>query len=163
MKEDAIIFLCGTGGHKEQTKRLRLILEEKLKSKEILSIGILEKNTNLENMDKSYEILPVRDKNCRYKNLYMFPQSVFSSVIITLKILFKYRVKLMISTGPGIAVIPAIIFKIFKKKIIFIETWSRFEKASSTGKFMYRIADYFIIQNIELKEIYPKAIYGGRL
>ncbi|MDD2698435.1 MAG: hypothetical protein PHF17_06500 [Arcobacteraceae bacterium] len=68
----------------------------------------------------------------------------------------KYDVKAVVSTGPGIV---SLFFKIFGKKIVFVETWSRFETKSMTGK----IADKFYIQNKSLQKHYPKAIYGGLL
>ena len=54
-------------------------------------------------------------------------------------------------------------FKLFNSKIVFIESWSRFEKASFAGKFIYPIANLFLIQNKELSSVYPKSKYSGRL
>ena len=53
--------------------------------------------------------------------------------------------------------------KLFNSKIVFIESWSRFEKASFAGKFIYPIANLFLIQNKELSSVYPKSKYSGRL
>jgi len=80
-----------------------------------------------------------------------------------LSILKNYQVKGLVSTGPGMVVLPAIIFKLLGKKVIFLESWSRFYTPSLTGKIMYRIADTFYIQNETLQSTYPKAIFSGRL
>ncbi|HAO9336376.1 TPA: polysaccharide biosynthesis protein, partial [Escherichia coli] len=48
-------------------------------------------------------------------------------------------------------------------KVIYIETWSRFTTYSLSGRIMYRLSNKFYIQNKSLLELYPKAIYSGRL
>ena len=53
--------------------------------------------------------------------------------------------------------------KLLGKKIIFIESWSRIYKKSSSGKFAYLFANLFFVQWPEMKKQYPKAIYAGRL
>jgi hypothetical protein len=84
--------------------------------------------------------------------------------MIKISLLLLLRGQLIIvSTGPGIAIIPAIIFRLFKKLVIHVETWSRFYSKSLTGMIMYPVSDIFIIQNIELQCFYKRAIYAGRL
>ena len=61
------------------------------------------------------------------------------------------------------AVVPSIIFRLLGKKVVYIESWSRFYTASATGIFMYRIANQFYVQNEPMLKRYPKAIYSGRL
>jgi len=46
---------------------------------------------------------------------------------------------------------------------VHVETWSRFETRSWTGRVMYRIADRFYVQNREQKRHYPHSIFGGLL
>ena len=61
-------------------------------------------------------------------------------------------------------VIPSILIaKLFKKKVIYIETFARVNTASKTGRFVYKFADLFIVQWEELKKIYPNAVYGGSI
>ena len=75
----------------------------------------------------------------------------------------KYNVLAVVSTGPGIAIVVSLFFKIFLVKIIFIETWSRFNTKSLTGTIMYKISNKFYIQNKSLQSIYPNSIYSGLL
>ncbi|WP_081652368.1 PssD/Cps14F family polysaccharide biosynthesis glycosyltransferase [Cyclobacterium qasimii] len=79
------------------------------------------------------------------------------------KIKKKYDVLSVISTGPGLAIPFSFLFKRGHSKIVFIETWSRFETQSYAGKVMYRLADKFYIQNKSQVKFYPKAIYSGLL
>jgi UDP-N-acetylglucosamine:LPS N-acetylglucosamine transferase len=81
-----------------------------------------------------------------------------------MKINQKHSVKAVISTGPGISILTALFFKLFTKaKVIHVETWSRFYSKSLTGRILYRLSDFFFVQNEELLKLYPKAIYRGRL
>ena len=68
-----------------------------------------------------------------------------------------------VSTGPGIAIVPALLLRLRGVKVVHIETWSAFYRKSLTGRVMKRIAHRFIVQNKELLGTYPDAEYGGRL
>lgn len=72
------------------------------------------------------------------------------------------RPDVIISTGAGMAY-PTLYFakKIFKAKIIFIESAAAVVDATKTAKKVYPISDLFLIQWEELKSIFPKAIYTG--
>lgn len=79
-------------------------------------------------------------------------------------ILLKERPTAVITTGAGIAVPTCLIAKIFfGSKIIFIESLSRVESPSMTGKTLYPIADLFIVQWKSLLKFYTKAVYGTPL
>ena len=69
----------------------------------------------------------------------------------------------MVSTGPGIAILPAILTRSFGGKVVHIETWSRFYSKSMTGKVMYFLANKFYVQNQSLLKLYKQAIYSGKL
>ena len=53
--------------------------------------------------------------------------------------------------------------KLFRSKIIYIETFANRNRKTATGKLIYPIADLFIVQWEEMKELYPKAVYGGAI
>ena len=68
---------------------------------------------------------------------------------------------MVISTG-ALATIPmSIIAKIFKKKVIFIESFAKISSPTITGKLVYKFADQFYVQLESLKEFYPNAICKG--
>lgn len=161
MKTKSILFIYGVGGHKEQMKRLTNILNFDLK--EFQKIALIEKGANIDFFDKTYSMPPARDKYSHIKSLITLPYFLIYSFFIIFKILLSTNTKIIISTGPGIVFIPSLIFRLLGKKVIFIETWSRFNTTSFTGKLMYKIANVFYVQNKELLNLYPKAIYSGRL
>lgn len=160
MKTNAILFIYGVGGHKEQMKRFLKLLDLDNKFKKI---ALIENNGDLDLFDELIQIPPARDKYNSLKTILTAPYFVLYSIYTTFRLIFKYNTKVLISTGPGLAFIPSIIFRVLGKKVIFIETWSRFNTQSLTGKMMYKIANIFYIQNESLKNIYPNAIYSGRL
>ena len=53
------------------------------------------------------------------------------------------------------------IAKLFKKKVIFIESFANIETKTLTGKLVYPIADIFIVQWKSMLKLYPKAKYEG--
>ena len=52
-------------------------------------------------------------------------------------------------------------WKIFKRKIIFIESFAKVNSPTLTGKLVYKFADRFYVQWEEMKEFYPNALYEG--
>ena len=93
------------------------------------------------------------------RNLFKLIKNIFHSI----KIFLKEKPDIIISTGAGVAVPFCFVGKIFRKKIIFIESFCRTEKPSLTGRILYPISDLFIVQWKKLKTYFPKAIYGGTL
>ena len=83
------------------------------------------------------------------------------NILITMKIFLKEKPDIIISTG-ALATIPmCIVAKIFRKKIVFIESFAKVNSPTLTGKLLYKFADKFFVQWESMKEIYPNAIYKG--
>lgn len=82
-----------------------------------------------------------------------------------LKILKKERPNVVITSGASIAFSVCYLAKfLFKSKIIFVETASRFNRPSLIGRVLYPIADLFLVQWKGVLKYYgKKAIYGGCL
>lgn len=79
------------------------------------------------------------------------------------QILLKERPQLILSAGAGPVVPFALIGKILKVPILFIETLTRVNKPSLTGKIMYHLADRFFYQWKGLERFFPRGVYGGPL
>jgi beta-1,4-N-acetylglucosaminyltransferase len=162
MKKNAIILVYGNGGHKEQMRRLYNKIAS-VSDTELLFIGICEKNSNIKDIKINFFVNSIREKYGVIKTLIRLPISIILESYYFMKIIYDYNIKLIISTGPGIALVPLIIGKILGKKTVFIESWSRFRSASLTGKIVYYFSNEFFIQNRSLKNVYPKAKYSGLL
>jgi len=167
-----VLLIFGSGGHTEQMLRFVknlpknhnyecvFVKNDKLSKDKFF---ILNKKLKL-NVTSYYYINRIREmtSNRLYNLLYL----LYSPIITffqSLKLIFKSKSKIMISFGPGLT-IPIFYFgKLFRKKTIYLETWSRVWTPSLTGKLVYPVSDLFFVQWPELKKKYPNAIYVGRL
>jgi len=162
IEEKEILFIFGLGGHEAQMKRIIGKVNEK--NIRVKKICLCEEKCDVEVYDKVYFTDSMRDKY--QKKIISFDKflSMITLAFLTFRIIKENRKIIgIVSTGPGIAIIPSIIFRTLGKKVVFIETWSRFYSKSLTGRFMEKFSTKLIVQNIELKNLYKNAIYGGRL
>lgn len=146
-----ICFICSPGGHFEQLKQLVDVRNKynwfyvvtKTKSTELIK-------------DKHYLITflgRTSKLNFLINIVIWFVEECF--------IFIKERPDIVITTGAADAIPMCLIAKMFRKKLIYIETFARRHGPSKTGKFLYKYADVFIVQWKELLEYYPNAVYGG--
>lgn len=156
MKDLLVVF--GEGGHAEQMKRLLKNLEVtpnrciSIVDKEGISLGLVSEENVMKPLRKKYG-----------KSYISILSSSIFLLIKSIKIFVRYDIQTVISTGPGLCIIPALLFRIMGKQIIHIETWSRFESRSPTGYLMYYLAQNFYVQNKSLLMLYKSAKYSGRL
>lgn len=162
MRPRAILLIYGEGGHRAEMKSLYRHLKPGLARRRLEVVGICENGDALDGFP-SLSQGGVRDKHSRMKSLVTLPLSLLRSAALVVRLVTCYRIVGVISTGPGIAVVPSAVLKLLGARIVFLESWSRFETTSITGKVMYRLADRFYIQNRSLEKHYPKAHYGGLL
>jgi UDP-N-acetylglucosamine:LPS N-acetylglucosamine transferase len=101
-----------------------------------------------------------------YPAYYPSNRSIKALIINTyraIKILIKERPDLIVSSGAA----PAIPFfwlgKLFGAKTIYIEVFDRIDKPTISGKICYPVADKFIVEWEEMKEVYPKAVNFGSI
>ena len=152
-----VLFISSKGGH----------LSELLELKELFSIYdyhiITEKDKSTISLKKVY------NKKISYllsgSKAYIFTYP-FKLLINCFKSLFLYiliRPKYIITTGTHTAGPICCIGKLFKTKIIYIETLANIHKKTVTGKLIYKFADLFIVQWESMLKLYPKAVYGGMI
>ena len=58
-----------------------------------------------------------------------------------------------------------LIAKMFKRRVIYIESFAKVITPTETGKFIYRhhLADAFFVQWKSMLDVYPDAVYAGSL
>ncbi|MCD8300546.1 MAG: UDP-N-acetylglucosamine--LPS N-acetylglucosamine transferase [Clostridiales bacterium] len=88
-------------------------------------------------------------------------KNLIRNTFVAMKVLRKEKPDLIISTGAAVAVPFFYLGKLRGAKCIYIEVFDRINQHTMTGKLVYRVADKFIVQWEEMKEIYPKAINLG--
>ncbi|HAT2780412.1 hypothetical protein I5504_07300 [Citrobacter koseri] len=156
---DVALFVYGEGGHRAQMNRLMTRISNRI-NKKIVTLSDYPQKENWSS--EHYITREFRNKYSTFMSVLNFNQ--LHQIIVCLKLTRKYKIKVMVSTGPGVVLIPAIILKFFRGvQIIHLETWSRFETKSFTGKIMYYIADDFYVQHESLLQQYPNAKYAGVL
>lgn len=165
MQVKTVLLVYGSGGHNEQMKRLLSNMNDCFLQSDtpVSFVSLCDEDVKHPITERVYTVPSVTDKFSYIKLLFKLPLRTLQ-ILRTLHIINKtHPVQYVITTGPGIGVLAGIYFKVTRKKIIHVETWSRFYSKSLTGRFMYSIADHFFIQNKELLKLYPKAQYKGRL
>lgn len=93
------------------------------------------------------------------RNLFNLVRNFF----VALRVLFKERPNIIISTGAGVAIPFFYLGKLLRKKLIFIEAYERIHNPSLTGRLVYPITDAFILQWEEQKKYYPRGIVLGQI
>ena len=156
-----ILLIFGKGGHTAQMNRFLNSLPEEFKGKKYIALSNTEKLNDV--ISDSFYCIEARDKYSSFKNIFYMVAYSLVAFWQTLRIIFKHKPDAVISTGPGMAVIPSIIFRLLGKKVVFFESWSRVTQKSMAGRAMYRIAHVFFVQHEEMLALYPKAEYKGRL
>jgi UDP-N-acetylglucosamine:LPS N-acetylglucosamine transferase len=73
----------------------------------------------------------------------------------------KVKPDVIVTTGAHTAVPMCYIAKLFRRKVIYIETMANIKTKTLTGKLVYPIADVFIVQWESMLKLYPKAVLGG--
>ena len=83
------------------------------------------------------------------------------NILQSFKRFIKEKPDIVLTTGAGVALPMCYIAKLYRKKIIFIESFCRVEKPSLFGRLIYPIANLTIVQWEPLLEYYKEANYGG--
>jgi beta-1,4-N-acetylglucosaminyltransferase len=156
-----LMILLGSGGHTTQMIRLTEMLVDSYDFEYVVN----------DDDDKSIKKIKfIGDVHIIPRPRRVYDKSVMRTVFLTIHSIIKSLAIVMnsksvgvVSAGPGLAVPLFIWASIFRKKRIFIESWSRVATKSTSGKICYYLSDLFFVQWPELTKRYPKAIYAGRL
>lgn len=149
-----VLFISSTGGHLNELLQLKQLF------KKYDSYIITEKTKSTKSLKYKYNnvhYLVYGTKDHLFKFIFKFIFNIFKSFYLFLKI----RPKVIITTGTHTAVPMCYIGKLFRRKIIYIETFANSETKTLTGKLVYPIADEFIVQWESMLKLYPKAKFGG--
>lgn len=141
-----ICLACSGGGHLREIMQLKSIYIQY----DPIFVTVREKQSE-ELTHKTYFIEDINRKAL----------SFLINFVKSLKILLKEEPDVIITTGAGTALPLCYLAKLFRKKIIFIESFSRVTTKSLFGKFVAPISDLIIVQWKPLLNQYKKAVYGG--
>ena len=155
MKKKKVIFISSTGGHFSELMVLKPIFND------------YDYHLITEKTESTMPLKTEYGNKMHYLiygtrvNMFKYVFKVICNTIKSLVLFLKIRPKAIVTTGTHTAVPMCIIAKIFGAKVIFIETYANVYTPTDSGKFIYKIADKFVVQWEELKDVYPKATYLG--
>lgn len=162
MAKKTLLVILGRGGHTEQMLRLVDSLGKNYDYEYIIGNTDSLSRTRIRIPGKVFVIKNPREMED--KNPLVVFIKLFKTTLDSFSVLFKSKSKYVVTCGPGIGIPFSFLAKIlFRKKLIFIESWSRVYSKSLAGKCLYPIADLSFVQWREQKRNYPRAIYAGRL
>lgn len=146
-----ICFTASSGGHFEQLMMLKPLMDK-------YDSFIVTEKTDYSVMNNDRKVYYLCQIN-RSEKTFIFKMIINS--FKSLNIFIKEKPDVVISTG-ALSTIPiCILSKIFRKKVIFIESFAKVTSPTLTGKLVYKFADQFYVQWEQLKEYYPDAICKG--
>ena len=114
----------------------------------------------------TYDSVRTRQLDRKYllRNIGTNPIIMAQASLSMLRILLKEKPKLIISTGSEIAIPAFYLAKLLRIKTVFIESWTRVDRPTGTGKIVYPVSDLFLVQWERLLPKYgKKARYEGAI
>ena len=150
-----VMFISSVGGHLTQMLELKNIFDD---YKYVL---VTEKTDVTVDMSKKYkmEYLKYGSRKYLFKYIFIFLFNIFKSFYLFM----KYRPNVIITTGTHTAVPMCYIGWLFRRKIIYIESFAKRTSPTLTGRLVYPIATTFVVQWESMLKCYPKAKYWGSI
>ena len=150
-----VMFISSMGGHLTELMQLKSIF----KDYDYKIVTEKHKSTKfLKNRYKSkIDFLLAGNKDHIIKYIFIAPINVVKSLIYFL----KFKPDVVVTTGAHTSVAMCYIAKLFRRKVIFIETFANIETKTLAGRLVYPIADVFVVQWKSMLKLYPKAKYEG--
>lgn len=158
-----ICLECADGGHLDEM----LCIMEAFNGEEIFFITFNTETTkNLEEIADVFYVpnfkppFNIEEAPHIFRNIIVIIY-ILNNSVRSYKIIRHCKPDLIISTGGPITIPLFVCAKLFKVKSIYIESFTRIEQLSGTGKILYYIADIFLVQWETLALKYKKAKYWG--
>ncbi len=148
-----IMFIASVGGHLTQLLELSELF------KQYDSVLITEKIDITKDLKKKYktEYLIYGSRKFIISYIFIF----FYNVIKSLFLFIKHNPQIIITTGAHTAVPLCYIGWLFRRKVIYIESFAKSNKPNFSGKIIYPIASVVVVQWKSMLKHYPKAQYWG--
>jgi beta-1,4-N-acetylglucosaminyltransferase len=142
-----ICFASSSGGHFQQLMKLKPLMNR-------FDSFILTEQTKYQvnvNNHKLYYVSQIQRK----EKLWVF--KFFMISFISLKLFLKEKPDVVISTGVLATIPMCLIAKLFRKKIIYIESFAKSDSPTLTGRVMSKIADDIYVQWDSMLKFYKNA------
>ncbi len=151
-KKKKVMFISSVGGHLTQLLQLSKIFNH------YDYLLVTEKTPVTKKLNK-YNIKYLLYGSRQYWYIYIFILPI--NFIKSLYLFLLYRPNTIVTTGAHTAVSMCYIGKLFRRKIVFIESFAKKDNPSLSGRLVYPIATTFVVQWQTMLKHYPKAEYWG--
>ncbi len=148
-----VMFISSVGGHLTQLLELKKIFND------YNYVLVTEKTDVTKDLKEKYkmEYLVYGSREYLFTYIFKFTFNILKSFYLFI----KYRPNVIVTTGAHTSVPMCYIGRLFRRKVIFIESYAKRNSPTLSGRLVYPIATTFIIQWESMKEFYPKAKYFG--
>ena len=154
-KKKKVMFISSVGGHLTQLLELKSLFDN------YNYVLVTEKTDVSKKLVGTYKIsfLPYGSRNQKL----IYPFVLIWNCIKSLFLMIKYNPNVIVTTGANTAAAMCCLGKIFRKKVIYIESFAKSNSPTLTGKMIYKLHAYttFVVQWETMLEFYPKAEYWG--
>ncbi|KAJ3010737.1 UNVERIFIED_CONTAM: UDP-N-acetylglucosamine transferase subunit, partial [Siphonaria sp. JEL0065] len=167
----SLLIVLGSGGHTSEMLSLLKTVDKQSLSPRIYVAA----STDTHSLEKAAKQDDSKDiKLVTIPRSREVGQSWIASLLATLVALFacvsvfwKHWPDVILCNGPGTCVplcLLAVALKPLKQtRIVYVESFTRVNELSLSGKILYKLSDRFIVQWEQLQLKYPKAEYLGKL
>ena len=150
-KQKKICFAASSGGHFEQLMMLKPLMER-------YDSFIITEKTLYSSKIENKKMYLLKQVNRKEKTFFF---KLFLNAVKSFFIYIRERPDIVITTGV-LSMIPiSLLTKLFRKKLIYIESFAKITSPTETGKLLYKYADRFYVQWESMLEFYPEAICLG--
>ena len=153
MKKKRVMFISSVGGHLTQMLELKSIFND------YDYILVTEKTDVTKNLKEKYhtDYLMYGSRQFLFRYIFVCLYNFFKTIVLFI----KYRPKVIVTTGTHTAVLMCYLGWLFRRKVIFIESFAKRTSRTMAGKMVYPIATTFVVQWESMLKFYPKAKYFG--
>lgn len=88
-------------------------------------------------------------------------KNTIRNTFLAIRVLKKERPNLIVSSGAAIAVPFFLVGRLLGAKTVYIEVFDRVDAPTLTGRLVRRITDLFIVQWLEMEQVYPGSVNLG--
>lgn len=161
-----LLIVLGAGGHTKQMLRLVDLLGPAYEYQYVIAAYDTVSEHKIRQVGPVYRIVQPRQKRQgETESAGVVLRKMPRALVQAWRILTAARPDAVIGAGPSLQIPIALAAKARRIPVIFVETASKVERVTFTGRLIYRLrlADRFYVQWEHHLREYPRARYAGRL
>ncbi len=155
-----LLMVLGEGGHSKEMLTLVDLLGDGYEYAYLLTHEDPLSAAKIQRPGCIYRVIRPRSKD---DPAWVATGKLVLCLLQSLVVLLRAWPDAVISSGPAVAIPISFWAKLCRRSVIFVETGSRVQHLSLTGRLMRPLADLFFVQWPALQSEHPRAIYAGRL